>query len=125
MAKESIKPTKEEEGMLGRDKILLKRLDKVQEEMRVMHLRNKKANKKNTRMLDAHDETLKNVAKQMQHLYCSCAQKQQEAFVEDNELNKEDSELYSVVTLRSGRQLGAQKNKEQRANKVVKDDDEE
>lgn len=61
----------------------------------------------------------------MQYLYCSCAQKQQEAFVEDNELNKEDRELYSVVTLRSGRQLGAQKNKEQRTNKTVKDDDEE
>lgn len=45
--------------------------------------------------------------------------------MEDDELNKEDSELYSVVTLRSGKQLGAQKIKERRANKEVKNDDEE
>lgn len=45
--------------------------------------------------------------------------------MEDDELNKGDSELYSVVTLRSGRQLEAYKNKEWRANKAVKDDDKE
>lgn len=45
--------------------------------------------------------------------------------MENEETNREDSEPCLVVTLRSGKELGAHKNKELRVKKAVEDDDEE
>lgn len=121
---ESLEP-KQEERNLGRDEILLKRLDKLQVDMRVMHFQNNETAEENARMLDAYDEALNNITEQMQYFKSNCAQKPQEAYVEDGGTNNDDREPCSVVTLWSGKQLGAQKNKELIANKAVKDDDDE
>lgn len=60
--KENAKP-EEEERKLRRDKMLTKRLDQMQEEMRDMHLQITEAIENNARMLDAHEENLKKIKK--------------------------------------------------------------
>lgn len=106
--KENVEP-EQEEGNLRRDKMLSMRPDQMQEEMRDMHLQITEAIENNARMLDAHEENLKNIKELIQHFKSNPAQEHREVFVENEETNREDSEPCLVVTLRSGKKLGTHK----------------
>lgn len=47
---------------------MLKKLEELQEDIRVMHFQNKEAKKENARRLDVYDETLRDIEEQMKHL---------------------------------------------------------
>lgn len=88
---------------------MLRNLKEWQEDMRVMHLHHKESIEESARRLNAHYVTLRVMEEQMHHFKSNITQKQQEVLLEDGEINKKDKKPCSVVTLRSGKQLGAQK----------------